>query len=97
MGVALHIALVCGFITMFFPGFVKADTYNDLQKTIQHTQQEVSQLRADDIGTAIFNARERQCKTPANKGAYTLEMVRLMDLYFKLSGHTYNLRDCSEY
>lgn len=88
----MHIALVCGYLPMFFPGFALASDQ-------RATQSQVTAIRIEQLEARLFNLRKGQCDAirEGKSGlAYGQQIQPLARLYRELTGDTYRLAECSE-
>lgn len=91
-GLALHIALACGFFAPWYPGFAKADSQKKVEEQLQ-------EMRAESIESQLWNLRIKQCEAWAeNKPTITFtEKIReVQKKYVGIAGAPYQLPDCRE-
>lgn len=92
MGNAIHIALVCGYLTSIFPGFAKADE-------VQKLAQQQTAMLAQQLDNDIFRTREAQCHTASGdaKMLYTQRLQDKLQQWRGLQGYQYRVPDCGEF
>ena len=99
IGGGLHIAMACGLLTMFFPGFATAGQWSMQEQVLAQQQTQINSLARANLGAQIFYMREKQCKAlPGTKEVYTNQLNALYDNYRAVSnGQGYRLPGCEEF
>lgn len=92
--VTTHIALACGFLPAFFPGFARAGEVSDIKQTLVA-------MRADTLRGQIVEAVKDQCaakdqKNFAAERAATDRKYGRIDEYRKVTGHDPDVPQCWE-
>ena len=98
IGGGLHIAMACGFMTMFFPGFATAGQWNMQEQALAQQQRQINGLELANFGAQLFTMREKQCKAPSgSKDVYTNQLNALYDNYVALAKQAPRLPGCEEF
>lgn len=91
MGLALHVAMVCGFLTILHPGFVRADEFQTMQK-------ERRLERETDLETKILDTRLKQCTTAGDlRALHGASLQKMRVEYARLTGRDYPLPACEDF
>lgn len=102
--VSLHIALACGYITLFgFTGFAQAADLaglkmqqQQLANTVQRSSAEIMEVV---IGEQVFDLNYKRCTAIKSKNdsailAYSQELQGKLEYYQRITGRSYNLQPC---
>lgn len=112
-GLALHVAIACGYIA-WFPGFSEAGEVKKVeeklttQMTALETRLVTKMEKSDELAKTqrlntlkkdLLDIRQKQCKTPSGPvRAMMLEQLKAMqDEYATLEGKEYTLVACSDF
>lgn len=84
----LHVLLACGYATFMYPGFVKANEFQELKQARINDRQ-------TDLETKILDTQEKLCKAdPAVRSLYLLPLSKMLVEYQRLTGVQYPLPAC---
>lgn len=99
-----HIALACGFITLFgFTGFAQAGDVADLKKQqtqiAQTVRESSNEIMGVVVGEQVFDLNYKRCAAIKARNdsatlAYSQELQGKLDFYQRVAGHSYTLQGC---
>lgn len=91
LALAFHIALACGFLGMFHPGFASA-------ADVEQIRYERKVERQTDLEQKILETRKEQCgATGQLKSLYTSNLQKMLTEYERLAGSAYPVPDCTDF
>ena len=93
LGLSFHIALACGLLAPWYPGFASAAEVHALQEAAK--QDRVTRLQVE-----ILDLRQKQCRAEAGSEIKRLLTIPLQDnlqTYKTLTGVDYPLPACSDF
>lgn len=97
-GLAVHIALACGFAAPFYPGFASAADITALQAQLKNDKEETRVQRIATLESSILDAKQKHCAAaPAVKSLYLDAYLKLKIEYEKLTGQAYPSLDCKDF
>lgn len=97
-GVALHIALACGFAAPFYPGFASASEITAVHAQVQNVIDEMKQQRIGVLEASILDAKKKHCEAaPAVKELYLGALIKMLAEYQKLTTLAYPDIACSSF
>jgi hypothetical protein len=112
-GLAVHIAIACGFVS-FVPGFAQA---GEIEKAKQELTAQVTAMesrvtaktdslaeavklqRISGLKSSLFDTRQKQCKAPSGavRTLLTSQIKEMQDEYEGLVGREYTLPSCDSF
>lgn len=97
-GLAVHIALACGFAAPFYPGFANAADVTSLQAQLKADAEVNKAQRIAVLESSILDAKQKHClATPAVKALYLSAYLKMKVEYEKLTGRVYPDLDCKDF
>ena len=91
LSLAIHIALVCGFLSFMHPGFARASDVDQIR-----IEQKIE--RQNDLEQKLLEVREKQCTATGQvRSLHTMNLQKMLIEYNRLSGSNYPLPDCRDF
>lgn len=98
LGLAAHIAIACGYLSFFHPGFARADEISKVDAKVQAVSDDIKAARIAQLKVGILDAKQKQCSAaPGVRALYTDSLQNMIIEYEQLAQRRYPLPDCASF